>query len=102
MFLSLCSIFKKFFLFGVGVGGLHCQSRIGKRESFTFPAFFFVRTSRKDTLKRFETTTKMAPRVGFEPTTLRLTGGRSTVELPGIVKNLIILYTEVINLPILI
>ena len=29
-----------------------------------------------------------APRVGFEPTTLRLTGEHSTTELPGIVNEL--------------
>ncbi len=34
--------------------------------------------SRFQHLKRFW----LAPRVGFEPTTLRLTAGRSTVELP--------------------
>lgn len=31
----------------------------------------------------------MAPRVGFEPTTLRLTAGCSTVELPRKVKVII-------------
>jgi hypothetical protein len=75
------SFFKKFFLFRSGAGGLHCQSRIGKKESFIFPAFSLVRTSRKETLKEFEIDIKMAPRVGFEPTTLRLTAGCSTVEL---------------------
>ena len=30
--------------------------------------------------------TKLAPPVGFEPTTLRLTGERSTIELQGIVE----------------
>jgi len=55
-------LFKKFFLLWVGVGGSHCQSRIGERESFIFPAFSLVRVSRKETLKEFETAINMAPR----------------------------------------
>jgi hypothetical protein len=31
---------------------------------------------------RFSAEGNVAPRVGFEPTTLRLTAGRSTIELP--------------------
>ena len=73
------AIFQKFFLFCAGAGGLHYhQSRIGKRESLIFPAFFFVRTSRKDTLNEFETAIKMAPRAGLEPATHGLTVRCST------------------------
>ena len=65
------------------MGESHCQSRIGERESFIFPAFSLVRASRKDTLNEFEIAIKMAPPVGLEPTTLRLTAECSTIELQG-------------------
>lgn len=55
------SIFKKFFPFRVGAGGLHCQSSKGERDIFIFPTFFLVRASRKDTLSEFETDIKMPP-----------------------------------------
>lgn len=47
------------------VGRSYYQSRIGERESFIFSAFFLVRTSRKDTLKEFETAIKMACELGI-------------------------------------
>ena len=72
------SIFK--FLF-YGCEWVHYQSRIEERGIFIFPAFSIMRTSRKNTLKEIGTAIPMAPAVGFEPTTLRLTAACSTVEL---------------------
>jgi hypothetical protein len=53
------AIFKNF---RVGVGLFSFQNR-GERESFIFPAFSLVRVNRKDNLKEFETTIKMAPSI---------------------------------------
>jgi len=47
------------------MGGLHYQSRIGKRDSFIFPAFSLVWVSQKNTLKEFETAIKMAPNLNL-------------------------------------
>src|SRR3989442_13373137 len=40
------------------------------------------RAERREHQNSLQCWRKLAPRVGFEPTTLRLTAGRSTIELP--------------------
>jgi len=40
--------------------GKSIKQELGKERVFISPAFFLMRTSRKDTLKKFETAIKMA------------------------------------------